>query len=549
MKNQDEFTGQYMEYLDGTYDSVDRIVLNAYFQLGQSPGGFRFWWRMLMGDDANLDNTHLMRFAGRFSRRIHAYAEKNAIPLIHCPAKERKHEIAEPYIPTDPNFHGLFCILVGRAPAPVFDIKLFGNGGIDIRRKEPQPYVNYYYFHIMDREWGHIIIRFCPHPPFNAQIILNGHEYIAKQAEKQNIPFVKEGNCFTDVSDVPALSRIADTMKDESFAGRLVQVCERWIYTVCLCFALTSDEQKKTDFHYSYSVYQAEYSRNLIFTRGSVMDQIFESVIDRTRAPLDIKTVRTIFGYKKRPHKKDKKGNPPKIEVMVEKPAYNLTVFKVNFGKLTVKIYSKGERVLRIEVMAHNTSDLRCGRVIGRFPDIIKALEEILEKFLFALRSVDVSFIDAGSLDEWPLPSQVGSVRVGGLDVNKPRMRAVMEAMITHSANPYGFTASDISEKVGQILKTDAYHSRQASYDLKKLRGKGLVRRIENSRRYEATENGLKSVSAFLILRNKILIPLLSGAEKIMDKPEPKNIHEIDSHYKNIQSEMKEIFNILKIAA
>ena len=123
----------------------------------------------------------------------------------------------------------------------------------------------------MDREWGHIIIRFCPHPPFNAQIILNGHEYIAKQSEKQNIPFVKEGNCFTDVSDVPALSRIADTMKDESFAGRLVQVCERWIYTVCLCFALTSDEQKKTGFHYSYSVYQAEYSRNLIFTRGSVM--------------------------------------------------------------------------------------------------------------------------------------------------------------------------------------------------------------------------------------------------------------------------------------
>jgi len=38
MKIQDKFSEQYMDYLDGTYDSVDRIVLNAYFRLGQSPG-------------------------------------------------------------------------------------------------------------------------------------------------------------------------------------------------------------------------------------------------------------------------------------------------------------------------------------------------------------------------------------------------------------------------------------------------------------------------------------------------------------------------------
>jgi len=549
MKIQDKFSEQYMDYLDGTYDSVDRIVLNAYYRLGQSPGGFRFWWRMLMGNDDNLNNSQLMRFAGRFSRRIHANAAKYGIPLIHCQAKERKHKIAEPCFPTDPNFRGVFCILVGKAPAPVFDIKLFDNDGMDIRRKVPQPYVNYYFFHIMDPEWGHVVIRFCPHPPFNSQIILNGHEYIAKQAEKKKIPFIKEGNCFTQVSNVPGLSHIADTMKAEGFVGRLVQVCERWIYSSCLCFALTLEEQEKTGFHYSYSVYQAEYSRNLLFTRGRIMDQIFESVIDRTRAPLDIKTVRTIFGYKNRPYKKDTKGNPPKIEVIVEKLTFNMTVFKINFGKLTVKIYSKGEHVLRIEAMAHNTSDLRCGKIIDRFPDIVIALEKILARFLFVLRSVDISFIDSGKLDEWPLPSTVGSVRVGGLDVNKPRIRAVMDAVIALSINPYGFTASELSELVGQILKTSKYRSRQASYDLKKFSGKNLVRRIGKSHKYEATENGLQSITAFLLLRNKILIPLLAGAEKRVENKPSKNIYEIDSHYKNIQSEMQKIFNILKIAA
>ena len=124
----DTFSEHYMEQLDGTYDCVDRIVLNAYFIMGQTGGGFRTWWRQLMGDDSQLDNTHLMRFAGRFSRRIRASAHKNNIPLIHCKPKERKHETAQQYIPKAPLFQGVFCILVNRAPAPVFEVKCFDNG-------------------------------------------------------------------------------------------------------------------------------------------------------------------------------------------------------------------------------------------------------------------------------------------------------------------------------------------------------------------------------------------------------------------------------------
>src|SRR6476646_2688767 len=40
--------------------------------------------------------------------------------------------------------------------------------------------------------------------------------------------------------------------------------------------------------------------------------------------------------------------------VEVETPTYDLTVFHIHYGKLSLKIYSKGECVLRIEVMVHN---------------------------------------------------------------------------------------------------------------------------------------------------------------------------------------------------
>ncbi len=37
----DEFGNHYSDLLDGSYDCVDRIVLNGYFTLGHTPGGFR----------------------------------------------------------------------------------------------------------------------------------------------------------------------------------------------------------------------------------------------------------------------------------------------------------------------------------------------------------------------------------------------------------------------------------------------------------------------------------------------------------------------------
>jgi hypothetical protein len=56
----------YASLVDGAYDCVDRIVLNAYFRFAQGPAGFRLWWRQLYGTDDDLDNAHLMRMAGRF---------------------------------------------------------------------------------------------------------------------------------------------------------------------------------------------------------------------------------------------------------------------------------------------------------------------------------------------------------------------------------------------------------------------------------------------------------------------------------------------------
>jgi hypothetical protein len=71
---------------------------------------------------------------------------------------------------------------------------------------------------------------------------------------------------------------------------------------------LDSNERQRSGFHYQYSNYQLEYSRNLIFEVGHKMDQVFQALIDRSRSRLDLKKVKTILGYQHRPRQRKRKG-------------------------------------------------------------------------------------------------------------------------------------------------------------------------------------------------------------------------------------------------
>jgi hypothetical protein len=534
----------YADLLAGRYDCVDRIILNAYFPLACSPGGFRTWWRSLQGSDDTLDNTHLMRMAGRFSRRLRGWAQKERIPVVDCAAGERKHELAESNLPSDLQRTGIFLVLVNRAPAPVWDVHRFGNGGIDLRRKKPMPYVNHYTFHIWDAAWGHVAIRMCGHPPFSAMLMLNGHEYVAQKATQEGIRFGKEENCFTELADAPGLQKVADTLRSQDAIGRLMQVGERWLNR-CLCLALDSDDQKRTGFRYALSLFQMEYSRNFLFERGRDLEHMFQGLIDRTRATLDIKTVKTILGCKQRPQQKSK----TRWEITVETPEYGLTVFRIHAGALTLKMYTKGERVLRCEVIVHNVRKLRQGNSMARWVLVVTHLNEILDRFLEVVQCADSATLDDGTWEALPEASAVGAGRVSGIDMASARMTAVMDAVVALSTQPGGFSSGELACKVQErmdVLPKD-YQPRQAAYDLKKLRGKKLVSKIGKSRIYEAPAEGLRTLVALGLLRDKVLKPVLRNRN--LQGPPPRGNNPLDHHYYNLRQEMRRLFRTLKIAS
>jgi hypothetical protein len=544
----DQLTELYADLLAGQYDCPDRIVLNAFFRMGHTPGGFRTWWRNLHGNDENLDKTHLMRYVTRFIRRVKAYTGKHDIPMLYCRPGERKHELAEQHVPTNPDFSGLLLVMVSRANGLVWDVHATKWGGIHLSKH--YRFINHLFFHIIDPEWGHITIRMSSHPPFGAMVILNGHELVARQATEAGLDFEQSSNCFADIMQPTDLAQIAESSYAVHTIGQLRQVCNRWLYSTCLYFGLSQDERERSGFAYQYSLFQIEYSRNLIFKKPAQMEQVFDALIDRSRTYLTLERIKTIFGRKQRPHRKGRfKGQRVPEERIFETPAYDLTIFKIHFGSVTLKLYTKGENVLRAEAVVHNTKALKSKRSLEHFSSALTELRTLLVRFLNQLACLDRSFVADDTLDTIGHPTKVGKARVAGIDLNNLRLRTVMQAVIALAPAPRGFSVAELAAKVRSLLgwASDRYLARHAAYDLKKLRGKLWVTMIGKSRRYEPTPLGLKTMVALLTLRTKIFKPLLAS---VQDHPAISfnQRTDLDIQYGKVHSEMLELFQLLGIS-
>ena len=225
-----------------------------------------------------------------------------------------------------------------------------------------------------------------------------------------------------------------------------------------------------------------------------------------------------------------------------------MTIFKVHAGALTLKMYTKGERVLRCEVIVHNVRKLKDGNSLTRWVPVVTHLNEVLDRFLEVVQCADSATLDDGTYESLPEPSAVGAVRVAGINLASARMAVVMESVVALSPQPGGFTSGDLAIKVQQRLRVSAeeYQPRQVAYDLKKLRGKKLVQKIGKTRWYEASAEGLRMLVALGMLREKVLKPVLRIRN--LQGPPPRSNNPVDHHYYNLRQEMRRLFKTLKIA-
>ena len=110
-----------------------------------------------------------------------------------------------------------------------------------------------------------------------------------------------------------------------------------------------------------------------------------------------------------------------RLERVLDESAYDLTLFKVHFGALTLKLYDKGARVLRVEAIVHNVRALRCGRSVEKLSTMLAKLQRMAIDFLNVVQAAHCSFFDAGALDSLSESTHRGSRRLAAWDARPKR--------------------------------------------------------------------------------------------------------------------------------
>ena len=176
-------------------------------------------------------------------------------------------------------------------------------------------------------------------------------------------------------------------------------------------------------------------------------------------------------------------------------------------------------------------------------------LAGVVERFATALDCVDTGFLGDGILDELPTGTQLGATRVGGVDLNKARMRDALRAALALAPAPNGFTVAEFTAKVHTLTGQDhtGYSIRQAAYDLRKLRGKQLVDKPGRARRYIVPPLPARTIAALLTLRDQVITPILAGIRSPKMGRKPAHWTPVDRDYERIRIDMQTLFNDLAI--
>ena len=251
---------------------------------------------------------------------------------------------------------------------------------------------------------------------------------------------------------------------------------------------------------------QVEVSRTIVFDAPRRARAFFESVVADNIGLGRPSEVRVIFGRRIR---SDTKGV---FRTRVVTRGVDVCL-DVNYRGSRVKEYLKEGRALRVETVCNAPGDLGCQRRLHNLDELAAKARAVNARLLAQQRASQDCAISASLFERAALPSVEGGQRAPALRFGDPRVMALAGALCVLVHTVVGFTNRSLCAQVSSLLG-GPYTSTQATYDLRRLRLKGLVQRLDNRHRYVLTPEGARLATFYTKLQHRLLQPLLAA-----DKP------------------------------
>jgi hypothetical protein len=359
--------------------------------------------------------------------------------------------------------------------------------------------VTQYYFYAVDADFGPFFLKFCSYFPYNAKLCINGHEYAKRQLAHHRIRYEALDNGILSCEDPTTLQQICDELS----APCIDALFRKWLGQVPHPFTATD---RSAGIRYDLSILQAEFSLTQVLDRPVTGRIFFEEVI---RENVDIgrpDQVQLIFD--RRIHRKGTNATPGRFRTRVITDGVYPSLH-VDYKTTRIKQYHKEGRALRTETTINNCRDFAIGKRLHNLP----ALREV--GFRANRRLLDVQRISHDcSVGERGFhaiqhPRVVNEQKASALRFEDGRVQALLHTLVLFRLLPDGFSNADLRERL-EPLRGHHVRPGAVTYDLRRLRLHGLIRRIPHTHRYEVTQSGLRYALFFTRSYARLLRPGLS---------------------------------------
>lgn len=181
------------------------------------------------------------------------------------------------------------------------------------------------------------------------------------------------------------------------------------------------------------------------------------------------------------------------------------------YKKTRIKQYFNEGGALRMETTVNDTYDFGIGRKLGNLEDRKTIGFTANRRLLCAERLSHDGAVSASRRAKLHAPGVAEGQRTPALRFGDVRVQAPVRGF---AFEPHGFRQRQVRERVAALLgKTcDGSSSGRMTYDLRRLRLRGLIERIARTRRYRLAADGLRTALVFHRTYARVLRPSLSAA-------------------------------------
>jgi hypothetical protein len=489
------------EHVTLDIECIDRLYLNGYIPKLQTGGQLVSFLQHL---GYVIPSPSILRdLTSAYQDAVAAFATHEGVEVIQFARHVRKDEVVAEYRQRYAKPEGVVVVGVAQEKAEAFKASKRTEGklvGFDYSRQSV--FVNHYYFYLEDEEFGPAFIKVCSYAPYAVKVCLNGHEWAKRQLRKRGIAFAALDNGFLSCADPQALQTICDELGPEQIQAFFEKWQQRLPWRL-------SEQDRQAGFAYRLSIWQAEFSRTQVFANSTQGRQWFEAVI---RDNLDVgrpDRIQLVF------ERRVTKATPGLFRTQVVQEGVNPSLH-ASYKSSHIKQYFKEQRALRTETTVNNPKDFGINKDISHLPRLQQLGRALNRRLLDAQHVSLASVLSTQTLEQLVQPTVAADGQhVPALRLGQPRVMALFHALTSFAHLPQGLTNATLRQQVADLLALDpaAYTAAQMSYDLRRLRLKGLLERLPASYRYQLTTWGRQVALLFAKLDARLFRRIFAALE------------------------------------